>query len=89
MSESLTISYLITGSAPSGDGGTKLSVGRQINNNLNISVGTDIKSGESEFVARYRLSRKISVQTTTASSSNAADIFYTTELGGEEKQAEE
>lgn len=89
MSESHTLSYLITGSAPNTGSRTKLSVGRQINNKLNVSVGTDIKSGESEFVARYRLSRNIFVQTTTASSSNAADIFYTTEFGGEEKNEEE
>lgn len=85
MSESLTLSYLLTGSAPNAGGGKKLSIDRQINSNLNVSVGTDIKSGESEFVTRYRLSRKIFLQTTTGNSSNAADIFYTTELGGEEK----
>jgi translocation and assembly module TamB len=89
MSESLTLSYLVTGSAPNAGGGTKLSLERQINSKLNVSVGTDIKSGESEFITRYRLSRKIFLQTTTASSSNAADIFYTTEFGGEEKKEEE
>ncbi len=47
-----------------------------------MSVGTDIKTGDSEFIARYRLNRKIYVQTTTATNSNAADIFYTIEVGG-------
>lgn len=81
MSESQILSYIITGSSPS-TGGAKLSVGRQINNKLSVSVGTDTKTGESQFVARYRLSRKIHVETTTGTSSNAADIFYSTELGG-------
>lgn len=89
MSESLTISYLITGSAPNAGEGTTLSVGRQINNKLNVSVGTNTKTGDSEFAARYQLSRKFFVQTTTATSSNAVDIFYTTEFGGEEKKEEE
>jgi len=82
MSESNIISYLLTGSAPSNSKtGAKLSVGRQINNRLSVSVGTDVKTGEKEFVTRYRISRKISAQTTTATSSNALDIFYTTEFG--------
>jgi translocation and assembly module TamB len=85
MSESQILSYIITGSAPS-TGGAKLSVGRQINNKLSVSVGTDTKTGESEFVARYRLSNKIHVETTTGTSSNAADIFYTTELGGKTEE---
>ena len=84
MSESQILSYIITGSSPS-TGGAKLSVGRQINNKLSVSVGTDTKTGESQFMARYRLSRKIHVETTTGTDSNAADIFYSTELGGEEK----
>ena len=84
MSESQILSYIITGSSPS-TGGAKLSIGRQINNTLSVSVGTDTKTGESEFVARYRLNRKIHVETSTGSSSNAADIFYTTELGGKKE----
>jgi len=83
MSESLVISYLLTGSAPDQVGGTRLSIGRQINNKLSVAVGTDVKTGESEFMARYRLSRKIHVQTTTGSNTNAADIFYTIELEDE------
>ena len=83
MSESSTISYLLTGSAPEGGhGGVKLSVGRQINNKLSVFVGTDMKTGDSEFGARYRLNRKIYVQTTTATNSNAVDLFYTIEVGG-------
>jgi len=85
MSESSVISYLLTGSSPDKAGqGTKLSIGRQLNNKLSVSVGTDVKTGESEFVARYRLSRKFHVQTTTGANSNAADIFYTIELEDED-----
>jgi translocation and assembly module TamB len=90
MSESQTISYLLTGSVPGEAGkGTKLSIGRQINNKLSVSVGTDVKTGDSEFLTRYQLSRRIYVQTTTAANGNAADIFYTVELGGEENSKEE
>jgi len=90
MSESNIISYLLTGSSPNDMGkGAMLSVGRQINNKLSVSVGTDVKTGESEFITRYRLNRKIHVQVTTATNSNAADIFYTTELGGDEDALEE
>ena len=85
MSESQILSYIITGSSPS-TGGAKLSVGRQINNKLSVAVGTDTKTGESQFVARYRLNRKIHVETTTGTDSNAADIFYSTELGGKEPE---
>jgi translocation and assembly module TamB len=89
MSESQTISYLLTGSAPSsGSGGAKLSIGRQINNKLSVSIGTDTKTGDSEFIARYRLSRRFSVQTTTGTSTNAADIFYTMEMGGKKTKEE-
>ncbi len=88
MSESQTLSYIITGASPS-TGGAKLSVGRQINNKLSVSVGTDTKTGDSHFVARYRLSRKINVETSTGSNSNAADIFYTTEFGGNNSRTEE
>jgi len=82
MSESHVISYLLTGSAPndSSGKGAKLSIGRQINNKLSVALGTDIKTGESEFITRYRLSRSIHIETTTGASSNAADIFYTIEL---------
>jgi len=90
MSESNIISYLLTGSSPQDMGtGAMLSVGRQINNKLSVSVGTDVKTGESEFITRYRLNRKIYVQATTSTNSNAADIFYTTEFGGTEDQVEE
>lgn len=90
MSESQVIAYLITGSAPGDVGkGTKLSIGRQINNKLSVSVGTDVKTGDSEFITRYRLSRTIHVQTTTAANGNAADIFYTVEFGGEEEETKE
>lgn len=85
MSESQILSYIITGSSPS-TGGAKLSIGRQINNKLSVSVGTDTKTGESQFVARYRLNRKIHVETTTGSNSNAADIFYSTEFGGDTEE---
>jgi len=85
MSESSVISYLLTGSAPNNAGkGTKLSVGRQINNKLSVSVGTDVKTGESEFIARYRLGRKVHIQTTTGADSNAVDIFYTIELNDDD-----
>ena len=81
MSESHVISYLLTGSSPANAGkSAKLSIGRQINSKLSVSVGTDVKTGDSEFITRYRLSRKIHVQTTTGSNTNAADIFYTIEL---------
>ncbi len=80
MSESNVISYILTGSAGNDVGkGGMLSIGRQINNKLSVSIGTDVKSGESEFITRYRLSRKISIQTTTGTSSNAVDVFYTFE----------
>jgi len=82
MSESQVISYLLTGAGPGGGNqGAKVSIGRQINNKLSVSVGTDVKTGDSEFVTRYRLNHKIYVQTTTASNGNAADIFYTFETG--------
>ena len=81
MSESHVISYLLTGTAPNDVGkGAKLSVERQINNKLSVSVATDVKTGDREFITRYRLSRKIHVQTTTGANSNAADIYYTIEL---------
>ena len=52
--------------------------------------GTDTKTGESQFIARYRLSKKIHVESTTGTSSNAADIFYSTELGEKsEERADE
>jgi translocation and assembly module TamB len=89
MSESQVISYLLTGSAPGEVGkGAKLSIGRQINNKLSVSVTTDVKTGESELVTRYRLSRKVHIQTTTSTNGNAADIFYTMEFGGEKKNKE-
>jgi len=85
MSESHVISYLLTGSSPTDAGkGAKLSIGRQINSKLSVSVGTDVKTGDSEFITRYRLNRKIHVQTTTGSNSNAVDIFYTIELGDDD-----
>ncbi|AGF78738.1 hypothetical protein UWK_02197 [Desulfocapsa sulfexigens DSM 10523] len=80
MSESHVISYLLTGSSPETSTGTRLSIGRQINSKLSVSVGTDVKTGESEFITRYRLNRNIHLQTTTGTSSNAGDIFYTIEL---------
>ncbi len=81
MSESHVISYLLTGSAPDDVGkGAKVTVGKQINNKLSVGVDTDVKTGDSEFITRYRLSRKIYVQTTTGANSNAADIYYTIEL---------
>jgi len=87
MSESDTLSYLLTGSAPNNStSGTKLSLGRQINNRLSVSVGRDIKTGDNEFITRYRVSRKVHVQATTASSSNALDMFYTTEFDGTEEE---
>ncbi len=85
MSESHVISYLLTGSAPNDVGkGAKLSIGRQINNKLSVAVGTDVKTGESEFITRYRLSRKVHVETTTGANSNAVDIFHTIELEDDE-----
>ena len=90
MSQSKVISYLLTGSAGGDSGqGTMLSVGRQINNKLSVSMGTDIKTGEKEFITRYRLSRKIHIQTTTATNNNAADIFYTMEFGSDKEQGQE
>lgn len=80
MAESHVISYLLTGSSPDDAAGTRLSIGRQINSKLSVSVGTDVKTGESEFMTRYRLNRRIHVQTTTGTNSNGADIFYTIEL---------
>lgn len=87
MPESNVISYLLTGASPDNVGkGAKLSIGRQINNKLSVAVETNVKTGDSEFIARYRLNRKIHVQTTTGANSNAADIFYTIELAEKEDQ---
>ncbi len=81
MSESHVISYLLTGAAPDDAGkGAMLSIGRQINNKLSVAVDTDVKTGDSEFITRYRLNRNIHVETTTGSDRNAVDIFYTIEL---------
>lgn len=90
MSESQTISYLLTGTTPSDAGkGAALSTGRQINNKLSVSAGSNVKTGEREFHTRYRLSRKTYVETTTGTNSNAADIFYTIELGKEATKEKE
>lgn len=90
MSESNVISYLLTGSSSNDPStGAKFSIGRQINNKLSVSVGADVKTGEREFITRYRLNRKIHIQTTTATNSNAADVFYTVELGQKKKKKKE
>ena len=84
MSEGYVISYLLTGSPPNDNEGARLAVGKQINNKLSVSISADVKTGESEFMTRYRLNRKVHVQTTTGANSNAADIFYTIELENDE-----
>jgi translocation and assembly module TamB len=91
MAERDVISFLLIGRAASDtSGGATLSVGRQINNKLSVSVGADVKTGDTEVITRYRINRKIHAEFTTSSQSNAADIFYTMELGGkaEEKAVE-
>ena len=90
MAERDVISYLLIGAPASGAGeGAKLSVGRQINSKLSVAVGTDTKTGDAEFITRYRINRKIHAEITTGSQSNAADLFYTIEMGGEEGQEAE
>lgn len=90
MAERDVISYILTGSPTSGAGkGAKLAVGRQINSDLSVEVGTDTKTGESEFKANYRINRAFSVQTTTGSASNAVDLYYILELGGKDAGKEE
>ncbi len=82
MPKSQILSYLLTGSPP-GAGGARLSVGRQINNKLSVAIATDTKTGEKEFISRYRLNRKIHVEASTGSGRNGAEIVYSTEFGGE------
>ncbi len=91
MSESSIISYLITGSSANDtSGGAKLSVGRQINSKLSVAVGADVKTGEHQFITRYRLNRKVHVETSTGGGHNSADVFYTIEVGDKgEKEAPE
>lgn len=91
MAERDVISYLLIGRAASDTGSSAtLSVGRQINSKLSVGVGTDVKTGDTEIITRYRINRKIHVELTSGSKSSAADIFYTMELGGksEEKAVE-
>ena len=87
MAERDVISYLLIGTSASGaSGGAKLSVGRQINSKLSVAVGTDVKTGEAEFITRYRINRKIHAELTTSSESSAGDLFYTIEMGGNQEQ---
>ncbi len=82
MAERDVISYLLTGAPTSkiGKGGAgMLSVGKQINSKLSVSLGSDPDTGDAEVKTNYRLSRKIRLQATTGGKSNAFDIFYTFE----------
>ncbi len=81
MAERDVISYLLTGSPTSkiGKGTGMLSVGRQINSKLSVSVGTNPSTGDAEIKTNYRINRKLHLQATNGSKSNAFDIFYTFE----------
>ncbi len=81
MAERDVISYLLTGSPASkiGKGTGMLSVGKQINAKLSVSVGTNPSTGDAEFKTNYRINRKLHLQATNGSKSNAFDIFYTFE----------
>ncbi len=81
MAERDVISYLLTGSPTSkiGKGAGMLSVGKQINSKLSVSIGTNPSTGDAEFKTNYRINRKLHLQATNGSKSNAFDIFYTFE----------
>ena len=47
-----------------------------------LSVGTNLSvdGSETEFVARYRINPKLSVRTTSSSSTSGGEVLYTIEF---------
>jgi autotransporter translocation and assembly factor TamB len=78
MEERDAISILLTGNIASniGKGGGSLGVGKQLTKDLSVGAQLDSETSQASFVTKYRFNRKLHLEATTSSESNAADVFY-------------
>ena len=78
MEEREAMSVLLTGNTTEGGEG---GVGIDAELTDKLSVGARLKqNSQTEFVTKYKINRKLHVETTTSSQSSAADVFYSLEF---------
>jgi translocation and assembly module TamB len=78
MEERDAISVLLTGNIASnlGKSGGSIGIGKQLTKDLSVGAKLDREGSQTEFVTKYRFNRKLHLEATTSSKSNAADVFY-------------
>ena len=79
MSEDDARSLLLTGATKheASQGKGSLYAGRNITDRLSVGTNVSVDGSETEFVARYRLTPKWSVRTSSSSKTSGAELLYT------------
>ncbi len=49
-------------------------------NKLSVGTNVSVDGGETEFVARYKINRRVSVKTSSSSATSGAQVLYTIEF---------
>jgi translocation and assembly module TamB len=82
LTETDALSLLLTGHVK-GEGSasnTRAYIGANLTDKFSVGTRTSIESDQKEFVGRYRLSRRWSIETTTSADKSGAEVVYTIEL---------
>ena len=79
MKENDARSLLLTGSTSeaAAEGNASVYAGRNLTDKLSVGTNISIDGSEKEFIARYQMTRRWSVKTSSSASTSGAELLYT------------
>jgi len=80
MSERDARSLLLTGTTQGSGTSASVYAGTHVTDRLSVGTNMSVDGSEREFVARYKINRKLSLKTTSSSSTSGGELLYTIEF---------
>ena len=80
MKESDARSLLLTGTTQGSGESASVYAGTNLTDKLSVGTNVSVDGSEKEFVARYKINRKLSLKTTSSSTTSGGELMYTIEF---------
>lgn len=80
MKESDARSLLLTGTTEGSGDSASVYAGTNLTDKLSVGTNVSVDGGEKEFVARYKINNRLSLKTTSSSTTSGGELLYTIEF---------